>query len=43
VTGMKIIRAIVNGQRDPKVLAEMRDVRCKASIQTVCAALVGNY
>jgi transposase len=43
VTGMKIIRAIVNGQRDPKVLAEMRDVRCKASIETVCAALVGNY
>lgn len=43
VTGMKIIRAIVNGQRDPKVLAEMRDARCKASIETVCAALVGNY
>ena len=42
-TGMKIIRAIVNGQRDPQVLAQMRDVRCKASLETVRAALVGNY
>jgi transposase len=42
-TGMKIIRAIVGGQRDPQVLAMMRDVRCKASIETVSAALVGNY
>jgi transposase len=43
VTGMKIIRAIVGGQRDPQVLAQMRDVRCKASVDTVRAALVGNY
>jgi transposase len=43
VTGMKIIRAIVGGQRDPDVLAKMRDVRCKASKETVRAALVGNY
>jgi transposase len=43
VTGMKIIRAIVNGERDPQVLALMRDVRCKASQDTVRAALVGNY
>ena len=43
VTGMKIIRKIVNGQRDPKVLAEIRDVRCKASEESVCAALIGNY
>ena len=43
VTGMKIIRAIVSGQRDPQVLAQMRDVRCKASEGTVRAALVGNY
>src|SRR4030095_11981719 len=42
-TGMKIIRAIVDGQRDPQVLAQMRDVRCKASLETVRAALVGNY
>jgi hypothetical protein len=43
VTGMKIIRAIVGGERDPQVLAQMRDVRCKASEETVRAALVGNY
>ena len=43
VTGMKIIRAIVGGERNPQVLAQMRDVRCKASEETVRAALVGNY
>ena len=43
VTGMKIIRAIVGGQHDAAVLASMRDVRCKASTETVQAALVGNY
>jgi transposase len=43
VTGMNIIRAIVAGERDPQVLAQMRDVRCKASQETVRAALVGNY
>ena len=42
-TGMKIIRAIIGGQRDPEILATMRDVRCKASTETVRAALVGNY
>jgi transposase len=43
VTGMRIVRAIVSGERDPQVLAAMRDVNCKASQETVCAALVGNY
>ena len=42
-TGMKIIRSIVAGERDPATLAAMRDIRCKASIATVQAALVGNY
>ena len=42
-TGMKIIRAIVGGERDPAVLAAMRDIRCKADNKTVRAALVGNY
>jgi len=42
-TGMKIIRAIVAGVRDPAILAAMRDIRCKASVETVRAALVGNY
>lgn len=43
VTGMRIIRAIVAGERSPDVLASMRDVRCKASKDTVRAALNGNY
>ena len=43
MTGIKINRAIVNGQRDPDVLVAMRDVRCKASIAMVKAAMVGNY
>lgn len=43
VTGMRIIRAIVAGERDPDKLAAMRDVRCKESIGTIRAVLVGNY
>lgn len=42
-TGLKIVRAIVNGERDPKVLAKFRDPRCKASAETIAASLVGNY
>ncbi|MBK1637316.1 IS110 family transposase [Rhodovulum adriaticum] len=41
-TGMRIIRAIVAGERDPAVLASFRDVRCRSSIETIEAALVGN-
>jgi len=33
VTGMRIIRAIVAGERDPGTLAEMRDVRCHSSAE----------
>src|SRR5450631_2122707 len=43
VTGMRIVRAIVRGERDPDVLAKMRDMRCKSSESTVRAALIGNY
>lgn len=42
-TGMKIIRAIINGERNPAVLAEHRDRRCKNSIDEIKAALTGNY
>lgn len=42
-TGMKIIRAINKGERDPIVLAEHRDRRCKSSIDDIKAALTGNY
>ena len=41
-TGMRIIRAIVAGERDPATLASYRDVRCHASVETVRQALVGN-
>lgn len=41
-TGMRIIRAIVGGERDPEALAAFRDVRCKSSVDTIKAALVGN-
>src|SRR5215218_9704361 len=41
-TGMRIIRAIVAGERDPKVLASHRDPRCRASGETIRQALVGN-
>jgi transposase len=42
VTGMRIIRAIVAGERDPVKLAELRDVRCRASQETIEASLRGN-
>lgn len=42
VTGMKIIRAIVSGERDPDVLASLRDVRCHSSVETIRASLIGN-
>ena len=41
-TGMRIIRAIVSGERDPEVLAAFRDIRCHSSIEVIKAALVGN-
>lgn len=43
VTGMHILRAIVAGERDPAVLAGLRDVRCQATGETIQAALTGNY
>jgi transposase len=41
-TGMAIIRAIVAGERDPEVLASLRDPRCRASAETIRQALCGN-
>jgi transposase len=43
VTGMRILRAIVAGERSPEVLAAHRDVRCAASDATLRAALTGHY
>ena len=43
LTGMRIVRDIVAGNRDPAALAKHRDPRCKASIETIRAALDGHY
>ena len=40
---MRIVRAIVAGDRDPMQLAQHRDARCKASVETIRDALAGNY
>ena len=43
VTGLKIIRAMVAGQRDPVKLAALRDRRCKRSVAEIAQALDGRY
>jgi len=43
LTGMRIIRAIAAGERDRKRLAAMRDVRTKATEETIAKALEGDY
>src|SRR6266446_3650396 len=42
-TGLRIIRAILAGERDPKVLARLRDYRCHSSAETIEQALTGSY
>jgi transposase len=41
-TGMAIVRAIVKGERDSVKVAQLRDVRCKSSQETIAKALTGN-
>ena len=43
VTGMTIIQAILAGERDPQILAQSRDPRCKNSAEVIAQSLVGNY
>ena len=43
VTGMAIIRAIVDGQRDPHALARLRDRRCRKSEEQIAEQLTGNW
>jgi transposase len=43
VTGMKIIKAIIAGERDPDVLALNRQKECRNTEQTIAKSLVGNY
>lgn len=43
VTGMAIIRAIVDGERDPGALAKFRDKRCSKSVVQITEELTGNW
>lgn len=43
VTGQKIVRAIVEGERDPHELASYRDARIKASEEEIASSLQGNW
>ena len=43
VTGMAIIRAIVEGERDPHTLASLRDSRCRKSEEQIAEELTGNW
>jgi transposase len=43
VTGMKIIRTIVEGERDPMALAALRDKRCKKSEKDIAEHLTGTW
>jgi len=42
-TGMRIIKAVLAGERDPLVLAGLRDRRCKNSESTIARSLQGNF
>lgn len=43
VTGMKILRAIIEGERDPQKLAAFRDRRIKSDQETIARSLRGNW
>jgi transposase len=42
-TGLRIIKDILRGQRDPAVLAQWRDSRCAKDEATIAKALEGNW
>ena len=43
VTGMSILQAILAGERNPQVLAKLRDARCQHDQATIAQALQGNW
>lgn len=43
VTGMAILRAIVNGERDARALAKLRDPRCSKTEQEIAEQLSGHW
>lgn len=42
-TGLRIIKAILAGERDPHTLAKLRDPHCRQSVAKIAEALHGNY
>ncbi len=42
-TGIEILNAILKGERDPHVMAQLRDWRCQNSEEVIAKSLVGNY
>jgi transposase len=42
-TGLAIVDAILTGERDPAVLARLRDPRIQASMETIQKSLVGHW
>lgn len=43
MSGMRILKAILAGERDPYRLASLRDRRCKNDVRTIAQALEGHY
>jgi transposase len=43
VTGMRILRAILDGERDPTKLAQLKDYRIKSSCETIAKSLQGDW
>ncbi len=43
VTGLAIMRAIVNGERDARKLAQLRDPRCRKSEEEIAEQLSGHW
>jgi transposase len=42
-TGQRILKSIIDGERDVEKLGAMRDRNCKASAEVIAQSLVGNY
>ena len=43
VTGMSIVRAIIDGERNPQKLAKLRDPRCRRSEEEIAEELTGHW
>jgi transposase len=43
LTGRRIIEAILEGERDPKKLAELRDIQCHNDVAAIAKALEGTW